>query len=37
MFTGLGVIWAILDRDSQSIHDRLTGTRLVQIPVNKII
>jgi uncharacterized RDD family membrane protein YckC len=37
MFSGVGVIWALLDKDAQSIHDRLTGTRLVQIPVNKII
>jgi uncharacterized RDD family membrane protein YckC len=36
-FTGIGIIWALIDRDSQTIHDRLTKTRLVYIPVRKII
>jgi uncharacterized RDD family membrane protein YckC len=36
-FSGLGIIWALIDRDSQSIHDRLTDTRLVHVPVKKII
>jgi uncharacterized RDD family membrane protein YckC len=37
IFTGLGIIWALIDRDSQTIHDRLTSTRLVYQPVRKII
>lgn len=26
---GVGLIWAIFDRDRQFLHDRLSGTRLV--------
>ena len=29
---GLGPGWAFFDRDRQFLHDRLSGTRLVQIP-----
>jgi uncharacterized RDD family membrane protein YckC len=25
---GLGFLWALVDRDSQFLHDRLAGTRL---------
>lgn len=28
---GLGFFWALVDRDRQFLHDRLTGTRLVKI------
>lgn len=28
--TGVGVLWALLDRDRQFLHDRLAGTRLVR-------
>jgi uncharacterized RDD family membrane protein YckC len=35
--TGLGFIWALLDRDRQSLHDRLTGTRLLYMPVGRLI
>ncbi len=37
VFLGLGFLWAIVDRDSQTLHDRLAGTRLVYVPVKKII
>lgn len=26
---GIGIVWALLDRDRQFLHDRLAGTRLV--------
>lgn len=29
---GVGLIWALFDRDRQFLHDRLCGTRLVQLP-----
>lgn len=28
-FFGIGLLWALLDRDRQFLHDRLCGTRLV--------
>ena len=28
--TGISVLWALLDRDRQFLHDRLAGTRLVR-------
>ena len=34
---GIGFLWAIFDRDSQTLHDRLAGTRLVYVPLNKIL
>lgn len=37
LFLGIGFLWAIFDRDSQTLHDRLAGTRLVYVPVNKVI
>jgi uncharacterized RDD family membrane protein YckC len=30
--TGLSVLWAFFDRDGQFLHDRLAGTRLVNVP-----
>lgn len=27
---GIGVLWALVDRDRQFLHDRLAGTRLVR-------
>ena len=27
--TGISILWALLDRDRQFLHDRLAGTRLV--------
>jgi len=34
---GIGFLWAIFDRDSQTLHDRLAGTRLVYVPLNRMI
>ena len=34
---GVGFLWAIFDRESQALHDRIAGTRLVYIPVGKVI
>lgn len=28
---GVGLIWAIFDRDGQFLHDRLAGTRIISI------
>lgn len=28
--TGLGLLWAIVDRDRQFLHDRLAGTRVIK-------
>jgi uncharacterized RDD family membrane protein YckC len=28
--TGLGLLWALFDRDRQFLHDRLAGTRIVK-------
>ncbi len=28
-FFGVGLVWAVLDRDRQFLHDRLAGTRIV--------
>lgn len=27
---GIGILWALLDRDRQFLHDRLAGTRLIR-------
>ena len=32
MFFGLGFIWAIFDREGLYLHDRFTGSRLVELP-----
>lgn len=29
LFYGVGLIWALFDRDRQFLHDRLAGTRIV--------
>jgi uncharacterized RDD family membrane protein YckC len=34
---GVGFLWAIFDRDSQTLHDRLAGTRLIYVPLNRIL
>ena len=31
VLSGIGVLWALVDRDRQFLHDRLTGTRIVRI------
>lgn len=28
---GIGLAWAVVDRDRQFLHDRLAGTRLIQV------
>jgi len=28
---GMGIVWALVDRDRQFLHDRLAGTRLVMV------
>ena len=35
--TGLGLIWALFDRDKQTPHDRVAGTRLVYRPVGRVV
>ena len=32
LLAGVGVWWALFDRDRQFLHDRLTGTRLIRVP-----
>ncbi len=32
LFYGAGLIWAVVDRDRQFLHDRLTGTRIIFVP-----
>lgn len=29
-FLGVGILWALIDKDRQFLHDRLAGTRLVE-------
>lgn len=29
---GIGIIWALFDRDGQFLHDRLAGTRIIFVP-----
>lgn len=28
---GIGLLWCLVDKEHQSLHDRLSGTRLVQV------
>jgi len=28
----VSIVWALFDRERQFLHDRLTGTRLVDVP-----
>ncbi len=32
LFYGAGLIWAVVDRDRQFLHDRLAGTRIIFVP-----
>lgn len=32
LFGGLGFLWALFDRERLTLHDRLSGTRLVKLP-----
>ena len=29
---GIGIVWAVFDRDRQFLHDRLAGTRIIFVP-----
>lgn len=31
LFCGVGLFWALFDRDRQFLHDRLAGTRVIRI------
>lgn len=31
MLFGIGILWALVDRDRQFLHDRLAGTRLIRL------
>lgn len=31
LFCGAGLLWSLLDRDRQFLHDRLAGTRIVSV------
>ena len=30
--TGISILWALVDKDRQFLHDRLAGTRLLLVP-----
>lgn len=32
---GSGLVWALFDRDRQFLHDRLAGTRLIDVQIQK--
>jgi uncharacterized RDD family membrane protein YckC len=32
MLLPVSVLWALVDRDRQFLHDRLAGTRLIYVP-----
>lgn len=32
LFFGIGLWWALIDRDRQFLHDRLAGTRIILLP-----
>jgi len=32
MLSGIGILWALFDRDRQFLQDRLAGTRIVRVP-----
>lgn len=32
LLAGIGIWWALIDRDSQFLHDRIAGTRLMRLP-----
>ena len=31
LFFGIGIIWALFDRDHQFLHDRLAGTQIIKV------
>ena len=32
LLCGIGLWWALIDRDRQFLHDRLAGTRIILLP-----
>mgnify|MGYP002400721028 FL=1 len=34
---GAGLIWALIDKDRQFLHDRLAGTRIVLLPAATLV
>lgn len=28
---GIGIVWALFDRDHQYLHDRIAGTRIIKV------
>ncbi|MCK6392351.1 RDD family protein [Zoogloea sp.] len=34
---GVGLVWALIDKDRQFLHDRLAGTRIVLLPASTLI
>ncbi|HEX6734898.1 MAG TPA: RDD family protein [Azonexus sp.] len=32
LLLGIGILWALVDRDRQFLHDRIAGTRIVNSP-----
>jgi len=32
LFLGLGIFWAVFDRDKQFLHDRIAGSRIIAAP-----
>lgn len=32
LFFGAGILWALVDRDRQFLHDRIAGTRIINVP-----
>ncbi len=33
---GIGIVWALADRDGQFLHDRLAGTRIIEAPPRQV-
>ncbi len=31
LFFGIGIIWALFDRDHQFLHDRIAGTQIIKV------
>ncbi len=36
VLSGIGVLWALVDRDRQFLHDRLAGTRIIKEEVTRM-
>lgn len=35
IFFGIGILWALFDKDKQFLHDRIAGTRIIMVPPKK--